>query len=265
MKVKTKVLNSIYRFTAVMIVLCILPVGAFASENKSAFTPGENITDENFTVVQAEMLDSISEQISELQSFYTNVSEASSASDLQEVLSNQKFAGMPNGMNMGPGGMPGLFDFAEVENVTDDNYTEVQAEMVNVLGNMTETLNGQLDNTTDENMTAMLSEQVTDLENLSSEISSASSAEELQNVVFTYLQTQATDSLKMEIEHLEEMASESGSTTDENMSEGLSSRITELNSLMEDISGAESLEDLQEIISSAQGMPGMGAGSPMHH
>ncbi|MDD2637084.1 MAG: hypothetical protein PHW82_16455, partial [Bacteroidales bacterium] len=77
MKVKTKVLNSIYRFTAVMIVLCILPVGAFASENKSAFTPGENITDENFTVVQAEMLDSISEQISELQSFYTNVSEAS--------------------------------------------------------------------------------------------------------------------------------------------------------------------------------------------
>ncbi|MDY0129319.1 MAG: hypothetical protein RBR63_03915, partial [Methanosarcina vacuolata] len=92
-----------------------------------------------------------------------------------------------------------------------------------------------------------------------------SSAEELQNVVFTYLQTQATDSLKMEIEHLEEMASESGNTTDENMSEDLSSRITELNSLMEDISGAESLEDLQEIISSAQGMPGMGAGSPMHH
>jgi len=272
MKVKTKVLNSIYRFASVMIVLCILPLGAFASENKPAFTPGDNITDENFTDVQAEMLDSISEQISELQSFYTNVSEASSASDLQEVLSSQKCAGIPHEMNMGPDGMnqvfcgmPGLFDVTKVENVTDDNYTEVQAEMVNSLGNMTETLNGQLDNTTDENMTAMFNEQVTDLENLSSEISSASSAEELQNVVFTYLQTQATDSLKMEIEHLEEMASESGNTTDENMSEDLSSRITELNGLIEDINGAESLKDLKEIMSSAQGMPGMGAGGPMHY
>ena len=101
MKVKTKVLNSIYRFASVMIVLCILPLGAFASENKPAFTPGDNITDENFTDVQAEMLDSISEQISELQSFYTNVSEASSASDLQEVLSSQKCAGIPHAFPAG--------------------------------------------------------------------------------------------------------------------------------------------------------------------
>jgi uncharacterized membrane protein YgaE (UPF0421/DUF939 family) len=178
---------------------------------------------------------------------------------------------MPPGMNMGPGGMnhgscgmPGLFDFTQVENAIDDNYTDVQAEMVSFLGNMTETLNGQLDNTTDENMTEMLNEQITDLESLSSEISSASSAEELQNVVFTYLQTQATDSLEMKIEHLEEMASESENTTDENMSEDLSSRITELNSLIEDINGAESLEDLMEIMSSSQGVPGMGVGGPMH-
>lgn len=271
MKIKTQILNSIYRFAAVMVVLCILPSGAFASENKPAFTPGENITEENFADVQAEMLDSISEQITELQSFYANVSQASSASDLQEVLSSQRCAGMPPGMNMGPGGMnhgscgmPGLFDFTQVENAIDDNYTDVQAEMVSFLGNMTETLNGQLDNTTDENMTEMLNEQITDLESLSSEISSASSAEELQNVVFTYLQTQATDSLEMKIEHLEEMASESENTTDENMSEDLSSRITELNGLIEDINGAESLEDLIEIMSSSQGVPGMGVGGPMH-
>jgi hypothetical protein len=218
------------------------------------------------------MLDSISEQITELQSFYTNVSEASSASDLQEVLSSQRCAGMSHGMNMGPGGtkhgpcgMPGLFDFAQVENVTDDNYTDVQAEMVNALGNMTETLNGQLDNTTDDNMTEMLNEQITDLENLSSNISSASSAEELQNVVFTYMQTQATDSIEMEIEHLEKMTNETENTTDENISENLSSRTTELNGLIEDINGAESLEDLKEIMSSSQGMPGMGVGGPMQH
>jgi hypothetical protein len=43
------------------------PLGAFSSENKPAFTPSENITDENFADVQAGMLESISEQIAELQ------------------------------------------------------------------------------------------------------------------------------------------------------------------------------------------------------
>lgn len=274
MKIKTKVLNSIYRFSAVMLVLCILPSGAFASENKSAFTPVENITDENFADVQSEMLASINEQIAELQSFYTNVSEASNASELQEVLSSNMPANgcRPDGMNMGPGGMnqgpcgmPGLFGFTQVENVTDDNYTDVQAEMVDALGNMTEMLNSQLDNSTDENMTEMLNEQLTELETLSSEISAASSAAELQDVVFTYVQTQAVDSLEMEVEHLEEMATESENTTDENMSENLSTRITELNALIEEINGAESLEDLMEIMSSSQGMPGMGIGGPMQH
>lgn len=269
MGIKTKILNSIYRFSAVMVVLCILPSGAFASENKTVFTPGENITNENFADIQAQTLNSISEQITELQSFSTNVSKASSASDLQKVLSSRGCAGMPHGMNMGPGekdhgfcGMPGFFDFTQLENVTDDNYTDVQAKMVSSLGNMTEMLNGQVDNTTDENRTKMLNEQVTDLENLSSKISAASSAEELQNVVFSYLQTQTTDSLKMKIEHLENMKSETKNTTDKNMSENLSSRITELNGLIENINGAKSLENLKEIMFSS-GMPGMGG--PMHY
>jgi hypothetical protein len=274
MKIKTKVFSSIYRVAAVLMVLCIIPSGAFASENKPAFAPAENITEENYADVQAEILESLSEQIAELQSFYSNVSEASDASELQEALSSQKPAngGGPDGMKMGPGGMnqgpcgkPGLFGFAQVESVTDDNYTDVQAEMVDFLGNMTEMINGQLDDTTDENMTAMLTEQITELETLSTEISAASSAEELQDVVFTYMQTQAVDSLEMEIEHLEEMASESENATDDNMTENLSSRITELTALIEDINGAESLEDLVEIISSSQGMPGMGAGGPMQH
>ena len=94
MKIKTKALHSIYRFAAVMLVLCTLTSGAFASENKPAFTPAENITDENFADVQSEMLESINDQIAELQSFYTNVSEASDASELQEVLSSNKPARM---------------------------------------------------------------------------------------------------------------------------------------------------------------------------
>ena len=107
MKINTKLFNSISRVAAVLMVFCIIPSGAFASENKPAFAPAENITDENYADVQADLLDSLSEQIAELQSFYTNVSEASDASELQEVLASQKPAsgGGPDGMNMGPGGM----------------------------------------------------------------------------------------------------------------------------------------------------------------
>lgn len=272
MKIKTKVLSSIYRFSAVMLVLCILPSGVFASENKPVFTPAENITEENYADVQAEMLDSLSEQIAELQSFYTNVSEASSASELQEVLSSNMPAKgcRSEGMNIcpmnrGPCGMPGLFGFAQAVDVTDDNYTDVQSEMVDALGNMTEMLNSQLDNTTDENMTEMLNEQITDLETLSSEISATSSAAELKNVIFTCMQTQAVDSLEMETGHLEEMAANSENATDENKSENLNRRITEINALIEEINGAESLEDLMEIMSSSRVMPGMGFGDMMKH
>ncbi len=277
----TKLFNSISRVAAVLMVLCIIPSGAFASENKPAFAPAENITDENYADVQADLLDSLSEQIAELQSFYTNVSKASDASELHEVLASQKPANgngpdemnmgpgrmnqEPCGMNQGPGGMPGLFGLTQVESVTDENYSDVQASMVDFLGNMTEMLDGQLDNTTDENMTEMLNEQITELETLSTDISAASSSEELQNVVFTYMQTQAVDSLNMEIEHLEARVSESENTTDDNMTENLSSRITELTSLIDDINGAESLEDLVRSMSSSQRMPGMRVGGPMQH
>lgn len=268
MRIKTTVLNSICRFAAVMVVLCILPTGAFASENKPVFAPRQNITTENFATIQKEMLNSINEQITNLQGYYSNVSAASSASELQKVLANQRCADIPDKMNMGSGKMPGLFDISKVENVTDDNYTDVQEEMVSNIGNMTERLNSQLDNTTDENMTTMLNERITNLENFSSKISSASSAEELKNVVFTQMQTQATDSLEMEIEHLENMETDTENTTNENMSENLSIRLTELKNLLEDVKGADSLEDLQEVMSSSHIMfgmePGMGDGDMMH-
>jgi len=113
----TKSLKSISRFATVLMVLCILPSGAYAAENSSKFVPAQNITEENFTDVQADILDSISEQIANLQSFYTNVSETSNASELQKVLLNQTQANGcgpdgkhrgPEGMNQGPCGMPGL-------------------------------------------------------------------------------------------------------------------------------------------------------------
>lgn len=265
----TKSLKSISRFTTVLMVLCILPSGAFAAENSPKFVPAQNITEENFTDVRSDILDSISEQIAELQSFYTNVSETSSASELQEVLLNQASAdgcGLdgkhrgPEGMNQGPCGTPGPFNLGQVENVTDNNYTDVQTEIVDSIGNMTEMFNKQLENTTDENMAKMLNERITELEDLSTNVSEASSAAELQEVVLTHMKTQAVDSIEKEIEHIQAKVSESENRTDdsnENVTE-LNGKITELNTLMDNINAAGSLEDLKEIMSSSQGMPGMG-------
>lgn len=264
-----KSLKPISRFVTVLMVLCILPSGAFAAENSPKFVPAQNLTEENFTDVRADILDSISEQIAELQSFYTNVSETSSASELQEVLLNQapangcgpdgKHRGH-EGMNKGSCGMPGLFNLDKVENVTDDNYTDVQTEIVDSIGNMTGMLNKQLENTTDENRTEMINEQITELEDLSTNVSAASSAAELQEVVLTHMKTQAVDSIEKEIEHIQVKVSENENRTDdsnENVTE-LNNKITELSTLKDDIYAAESLEDLKEIMSSSQGMPGMG-------
>lgn len=266
-----KSLKSISRFATVLMVLCILPSGAYAAENSPKFAPAQNITEENFTNVRADILDSISEQIAELQSFYTNVSETSSASELQKVLLNQAQANGcgsdgkhrgPEGMNQGPCGMPGFFNLDQVANVTDDNYTDVQTEIVSSIGNMTEMLNKQLENTTDENRTEMINEQITELEDLSTNVSEASSATELQEVVLTHMKTQAVDSIEKEIEHIQAKVSESENRTDENDENvtELNDKITELTTLKDNINAAESLEDLKEIMSSSQGIPGMGHG-----
>jgi hypothetical protein len=286
-------LKSISLFAVMLMVLCIIPSGTFASENNAPgqICPADNITEENFTNTQANILDSISERIAELQSFYTNVSEASNASDLQEVLSSHRpecrgHDGMnmecrgPDEMNigscethMGPGGMQGLFDLDMVENVTDENFTDVQTEIVASLGNMTTMLETKQTNLTEageDERAAELGERISDLQNLSTDVSAASTATELQEVVFTYMQTRAVSSLEKEIEHLEAKVSESENTSDSNMSDELNSRITEISAMIEDVNGAESLAALKEIMSSSRGMPGMesGMGSrecPMHH
>jgi len=227
-----------------------------------------NVTEENFTDVQTSMLDSISKQITELQSFYTNISEASNATELKEIL----FSHRPKNECMGPAGMNmepcqmniepcqmNGFNLDAVANVTDDNLTDVQTEIVDSLGNMTDMLNDQLNDTNisqDSNRTEEINERITELQSLSTEVSEASTAAELKEVVFTYLQTQTVDSIDKEIEHLQAKVSEcentSGNTTE------LSSRITELTTLKDKVSGAESLEDLKTIISSSNGVLGMG-------
>ncbi|MGV8076175.1 MAG: hypothetical protein ACP5N0_02570 [Methanosarcina sp.] len=280
MKTKLKALSSIFRFTVVLIVLCIVPSGAFASENNPIFAPAQNITEENFTEIQGDMLDSISEQIAELQSFYTNVSEASNASELQEILSIHlpliKYAS--DGMNKEPCGISG-FDLFQVENVTDYNYTDFQLKIVDYLGNMTEMLKAEQTNIAeagDDERAKEIGETIADLEYLSTNVNATSDAAEMQKVILTYMKTQADKSLEKEIEHLEDNVSDIENTTDDingNITE-LNDRISELTAQREKINGAEFLEDLKSIMPSSQAMPGMdfwnlmrcgGCNCPLYH
>jgi hypothetical protein len=270
---RIKLLNSIMRIVGVLMIVCIIPSCAFASENKSpnqmsdiGFGPTGNVTAENFASVRTSLLDSINKQITELQSFYSNVSESSNATELKEVLASHRPADNcmeHEGMHIGPGLMQG-FDLDTVANVTDDNFTDVQTGIVDSLGNMTDMLNDQLNDTKvsqDSNRTEEINAKIIEIQNLSTEVSGASTATELKEVVFTHIQTQAVNSIEKEIEHLQKKSNESENTSVNTTD--LSSRITELTTLKEKISGAGSLEDLKTIMSSSQGIHGME--DPMQH
>ncbi len=64
----------------------------------------------------------------------------------------------------------------------------------------------------DSNRTEEINERITELQNLSTEVSETSTAAELKEVVFTFMQTQAVDSIKKDIEHLQTKVSESENT-----------------------------------------------------
>lgn len=61
-------------------------------------------------------------------------------------------------------------------------------------------------------------------------MSEASTAAELQEVVFIYIKTQAVDLLEKKVERLQVKVKDSENTSDQ-----ISSRITELTSLIEDL------------------------------
>lgn len=283
---KKQAVKSVASFAMLLLFLSLIPSGAFASENGNntneenstngnefrkgipggmrhggagsgrmpgiGFGPAENITEENFPEIQANMLNSITERITELQNMYNNVSEASNAEELQELLLTQRHAGAkgagPGKKNGFRGGIFGscLFD---VENLTEENFTDVQIEILDSLQNMTERLEEMQTRITeagDEDRAEELDEKITELQNLYTEVNGTSTAAELKEIVFSHLQTQAVTSLEKEIEFLNSRIAEDGNTTDEQLED----RITELTALIADIEGAESLDELREIMSS---------------
>jgi len=269
-----KILKSISHFAMVLIVLSIIPSGAFASENATLtnsmdliYGPGPcpscpegNLSEENFTEVQADMLDLISKRITELQTLYSDISKVSNASDLQKVLSNDRQVneGMENGGRcVGPNEMKmepdGRNEFCPVllENVTNENFTDVQAIVLDSLHNMTERIEAaqaRLTEAGESSRAEELNKKLTEIQNLYTDVSEASNAAELKEVLFTYEQAKALDSIEKKIELLKARVHESGNASEEQ----LNSRITELTALIEDIKGAESFDELKERMYSSQ-------------
>ncbi len=269
-----KTLKLISRFAMVLMILSIVPTGAFASENATLenstdliYGPGScpscpagNISEENYTEVQADMLDSISKRITELQNLYIEISKVSNASDFQTVLSRKRQANesMENdGRNVEPDEMQTETDegheFCHIllENITDENFTDVQAVILDSLQNMTERAEAAQTRFTeagDSSKAEEINEKITEIQDLYTEVSEASTAAELKEVLLTHEQAKAIDSVEEKIELLKARVNESENASDEQ----LNSSITELTALMEDIKGAESFDELKKIMHSSR-------------
>jgi hypothetical protein len=115
----------------VLLILCIAPSFALASENKPVCWPEGNVTAENFTAVQSNILDSISKQITVLNELCANVSEASNATELQVSLSKYKLDKEdtgPDNMNSGYN----LLDMFDLRNEGPDQVNGFKCDNLTV-------------------------------------------------------------------------------------------------------------------------------------
>jgi hypothetical protein len=250
------------------IVLGIAPSFAFALENNHMENGMYgNVTSGNFTVMKAMELDSLSKQISILQGIYANVSNASNASELQQAMLTHMMMLSPypqmcvNRMNIGAG-----FNLATVANVTDANFTDVQAGLLGSIQNVTAILKNQQnlsEANNNSNMTTKIGDRIANLQSLSNQVNSTTNAIELQGVVLTYAQTQLTNSIDMKITKLQQIENNMNAN-DTNMAM-LDYKIANLTALRGNINNTTSIGGLKEIMSSFHPMLGMEDRPMMHH
>jgi hypothetical protein len=250
------------------VVLGIVPSFAFASENNlTENVMYGNFTSGNFTVMKAMELNSLSTQISMLQGIYANVSNASNASELQQAMFTHMMMLSPNTqmcfnrMNIGAG-----FNLATVANVTDSNFTFVQAELLGSIQNVTASLQNQQnlsEGNNNSNMIALIGDRIANLQNLSDQVNSTTNATELQGVVLIFAQTQLTNSIGMKITKLQQIENNM-SANDTNMAM-LDYKKENLTALEGNINNTTSIGGLIAIMSSLHPMLGMGDRPMMHH
>lgn len=263
-----KISRAISCVLMMFIILGIAPSFAFALEN-SHLENGMygNVTSGNFTVMKAMELDSLSKQISTLQGIYANVSNASNASELQQAMFTHMMMLSPNPQmcvnrtNIGAG-----FNLATVSNVTDANFTDVQAGLLVSIQNVTAILKNQQNRSeanNNSNMTAKIGDRIANLQNLSNQVNSTTNATELQGVVLTFAQTQLTNSIGMKITKLQQIENNMN-VNDTNMAM-LDYKIANLTALRGNINNTTSIGGLMAIMSSFHPMLGMEDRPIMHH
>ena len=268
MSMGIKISRAISCVLMMFIVLGIAPSFAFALEN-SHMENGMygNVTSGNFTVMKAMELDSLSKQISMLQGIYANVNNASNASELQQAMCTHMMMLSPNTqmcvnwMNNGAG-----INLATVANVTDANFTDVQARLLGSIQNMTATLQNQQnfsEANNNSNMTAKIGDRIANLQNLSNQVNSTTNATELQGVVLTFAQTQLTNSIGMKITKLQQIENNMNAN-DTNMAM-LDYKIANLTALRGNINNTTSIGGLMAIMSSFHPMLGIEDRPMMHH
>ena len=166
-----------------------------------------------------------------------------------------------NRMNIGAG-----FNLATIANVTDENFTDVQAGLLGSIQNMTAALQNQQNRSeanNDSYMTAQIGDRIANLQNLSDQVNSTTNATELQSVVLTFAQIQLTNSIDMKISKLQQIENNM-SANDTNIAIS-DYKIANLTALEGNINNTTSIGGLMAIMSSFHPMLGMGDHPMMHH
>jgi hypothetical protein len=262
-----KISRSIAFVLMVLIVLCIVPSFAFASENNYMVNAMEyNVASGNFSDMKAMELDSLSKQISILQGIYANVNNASNVSELQQEMCTHIMVTSNTHMNVHRMNIGAGFNLATVANVTDANFTDVQTNITSAIQNKIATLKNKQNRSEVNNkndMTAQIGERIANLQNLSDQVNSTNNATELQGVVLSFAQNQLTNSIDMKITKLQQIENNMNAN-DTNMAL-LDNKISNLTTLKENINNTTSIGSLMAIMPSFHSMLGMGDHRMMHH
>jgi hypothetical protein len=235
----TKSIKSIACFAVILMTLSIIPSGAFAADNRTV----------------------------------TNDAAGNGTREMKcpkmmggEIGPGENGThGMPG---MGPGGFDGdcMIDLATLEDADEDNFSEIQAEILEQLSNQIERMsnlpempempenitNEDVDNEALEAMAEARSEaqaeKLDELNSLYDEIENAGSLDELKVIILSQETEKMSDSIDRQIEKLENMMENLDSNQNENVTEELlEETIGDLQDLQEQLSSVESSEDLKEI------------------
>lgn len=223
---KTKAVKSIASFAVVLMVLSIIPSGAFAAEDEIS---ADEMTREGPGNMKGRM------------------------------------GHIGPGMGPGPAGMAGMgMGMVPLEYADEDYFPEIQAAMLERLDRQIERMSNMpempepedLPEGVDEEKAAARAEaraeaqdeKLAELETLYAEIEGATSLEDLKAIAFSHAKAGMSDAIAREIEKFTKMQENIGEIENEDITEELlTSTISDLQDIQEQLDSAEDREDLQEI------------------